>query len=190
VTMMFRRGAGRRMAAAVLAWALWPLAAVAVQGPQSLTPVIVVETSKGTFSFETYPNEAPKTVAHVVELVRRRFYDGQRFHRAVAGFVVQWGDPRSRDLAQEADWGLGAAASSGTPVGAAEITKRRTHTKGAVAMAHLGDPRLADSQMYVTLANRADLNGRYAVFGHLISGFDVPEKIQKGDVITRMYVRP
>lgn len=161
---------------------------VAAQG-SGVGPVIVVETSKGTFSFETYPEEAPKTVAHVVELVKRGFYDGQRFHRVAPGFVVQWGDPRSQDLTKEADWGRGAAASSGKPIGVAEITKKRTHTKGAVAMAHAGYPALADSQMYVTLANRSDLNGKYTVFGHIISGDDVPEKIQKGDVIVKMYVK-
>jgi cyclophilin family peptidyl-prolyl cis-trans isomerase len=56
-------------------------------------------------------------------------------------------------------------------------------------MAHAGDPRLADSQVYVTLANRPDLNGKYAVFGHVISGADIPETIQKGDVINKMYVK-
>jgi len=152
-------------------------------------PVIVVETSRGTFSFETYPDDAPKTVAHVVALVRRGFYDGQRVHRAVPGFVIQWGDPQSQDVSKEADWGRGVAAASGQPIGVAEITSKRTHTRGAVAMAHAGDPRLADSQVYVTLANRPDLNGRYAVFGHVISGADVPETIQKGDVINKMYVK-
>ena len=153
------------------------------------SPVIVVETSRGTFSIETYPGEAPKTVAHVVELVTRGFYDGQRFHRTVPGFVVQWGDPQSRDVTKEALWGRGAAASSGRPIGVVEITKKRMHTEGAVAMSHAGNPALADSQMYITLANRPDLNGKYTVFGHVVSGGDVPEKIQKGDVIRRMYVR-
>lgn len=151
--------------------------------------VIVVETTKGAFAFETYPNEAPKTIAHVVQLVRQGFYDGQRFHRALAGFVVQWGDPRSRDLSQEADWGRGDAASSGTPIGVPEMSKKRTHTKGAVAMAHPGDPSKADSQIYVTLADRPDLDGRYTVFGHVIAGAEVPSRLQRGDLITRMYVR-
>src|SRR5438034_441524 len=146
------------------------------------------ETSKGTFSFETYPNEAPKTVAHMVELVKRGFYDGQRFHRVAPGFVIQWGDPQSQHTTKEADWGRGAAASSGQPIGVAEISRRWTHTRGAVALAHAGDPRFADSQMYVTLATRPDLNGKYAVFGHVISGADIPEKLQKGDVINKMYV--
>jgi cyclophilin family peptidyl-prolyl cis-trans isomerase len=152
-------------------------------------PVIVVETTKGAFAFETYPNEAPKTIAHVVQLIRQGFYDGQRFHRALPGFVVQWGDPRSRDMSTEGDWGRGDAASSGTPVGVPEISKKRTHIKGAVAMAHPGDPSKADSQIYVTLTDRHDLDGRYTVFGHVIAGADVPARLQRGDLITRMYVR-
>ncbi len=85
-------------------------------------PVLVVETTKGAFAFETYPNEAPKTVAHIVQLVRDGFYDGQRFHRALPGFVIQWGDPRSIDPATESEWGRGDAASSGMPVGVPEIS--------------------------------------------------------------------
>ena len=152
-------------------------------------PVIVVETSKGTFEFETYPGEAPKTVAHVVALVKRGFYDGQRFHRAVPGFLAQWGDPQSKDASLEADWGFGPAASSGQPIGVSETSKKRLHTLGAVAMAHPGNPAEADSQMYVTLAPRPDLNGYYTVFGHVTTGADVPETLQRGDVIIRMYVR-
>ena len=84
---------------------------------------------------------------------------------------MQWGDPQSRDLAQEADWGRGAAASSGKPIGVAEITKKRTaHAAAPSAMAHPGNPAQADSQIYVTLANRPDLDGSYAVFGHVIAG--------------------
>ncbi len=148
---------------------------------QQLGPVIVVETSKGTFEFETYPTEAPRTVAHVVDLVKRRFYDGQRLHRALPGFLVQWGDPRSREAAREADWGRGAEASSGQPIGVSEMTKKRANARGAVAMAHQGNPALADSQIYVTLADRPDLNGKYTVFGHVIAGDDVLPRLERGD---------
>jgi cyclophilin family peptidyl-prolyl cis-trans isomerase len=161
----------------------------AIVGSQPLGPVIVVETVKGSFEFETYPNDAPKTVAHIVDLVRRGFYDGQRVHRAVPGFVVQWGDPRSRDPGREADWGLGTEASSGKPLGAAEMPKKRLHTRGAVALAHPGVPAKADSQIYVTLADRPELNGRYTVFGRVIAGDDVPARLERGDLIRRMYVR-
>ena len=129
-------------------------------------------------------------MAHVVALVRRGFYDGQRVHRAVPGFLVQWGDPRSRDPDKEADWGRGAEASSGKPIGAAEISKKRLHVAGAVAMAHPGRPAEADSQMYVTLARRDPIwtGITPSSAGHRRRR-TYPRRMQRGDVITRMYVR-
>ena len=152
-------------------------------------PVVVVETSKGSFEIELFPEDAPKSVAHVLDLVKRGFYDGQRIHRALPGFLVQWGDPRSRDLAQESEWGRGAAASSGTPLGAAELSKKRRHTKGAVGLAHPGNPAQADSQIYVTLADRPELNGRYTIIGAVSAGDEVPARLERGDLILRMSVR-
>jgi cyclophilin family peptidyl-prolyl cis-trans isomerase len=156
---------------------------------QSTAPVIVVETSKGTFEFETYPADAPKTVAHVVALVKRGFYDGQRVHRALPGFLVQWGDPRSRDPARADDWGRGQDASSGTAIGVPEISRKHLHARGAVAMANTGIPAEADSQIYVTLADRPDLNGKYTVFGQVIAGDEVPARLEHGDVIRKMSVK-
>ena len=152
-------------------------------------PVIVVETVKGTFELETYPADAPRTVAHIVDLVKRGFYDGQRIHRALPGFLVQWGDPRSRDLSREADWGRGPDASSGHPVGVSELHRKHLHTRGAVAMAHQGNPALADSQIYVALEARPDLDNRYTVFGHVTAGDDVPARLERGDLIRRMYLK-
>jgi cyclophilin family peptidyl-prolyl cis-trans isomerase len=156
---------------------------------QAVGPVIVVETAKGTFEIETYPNEAPKTVAHIVALVKSGFYDGQRVHRALPGFLVQWGDPRSTDVAKEADWGRGIEAGSGKPIGAAEMARKRQNARGAVGVAHMGNPAQADSQIYVTLADRPDLNGRYAVFGRVVAGGDAPARLDRGDIIKRMYVK-
>src|SRR5262249_54214529 len=135
------------------------------------------------------PADARLTVGHVVALVRAGFYDGQRVHRAIPGFVVQFGDPQSRELSRRDAWGHGPAASSGRPIGAAEVSEARVHRKGAVGMAQLGDPRKADSKNYVTLANRPDLDGRYAVFGQVTAGDDVPSKLEVGDMITRVYVK-
>lgn len=157
--------------------------------PPKPIPVVVVETAKGTFAFETFPNEAPKTVAHIVALAGKGFYDGQRVHRAVAGFVVQFGDPQSRDLSLRDRWGRGSAASSGTPIGVAEITRKRLNVAGAVGIAHMGNPAKGDSQIYITLAPRPDLDGQYAVFGRVIEGEDVPARLQVGDEIRRVYVR-
>jgi cyclophilin family peptidyl-prolyl cis-trans isomerase len=149
-------------------------------------PVVVVETEKGTFEFETYPNEAPKTVAHILGLINKRYYNGQRVHRVVPGFVIQMGDPATRDMTKQEMWGRGG---SGTPVGAAEMSKTRTHVRGAVAMAHSGDAAKADGQFYVTLADVHRLDADYAVFGKVISGMDVVMKIVQTDRIVRVTVR-
>jgi cyclophilin family peptidyl-prolyl cis-trans isomerase len=160
------------------------------QGGQAATPpagpVLVFETEKGTFEIETYPSQAPKTVEHIVGLVRKRLYNGQRVHRVVPGFVIQMGDPASRDMTKKAQWGTGG---SGTPIGAPEFSKTRTHVLGAVAMAHAGDASQADSQFYVTLAAQPPLDGKYTVFGKIISGMDVVQKIAAGDRIIRATVR-
>lgn len=148
--------------------------------------IVVVETSKGTFEFETYSSEAPKTVEHIFRLVTRGFYDGQRFHRVVPKFVVQWGDPQSRDMTKKARWGSGG---SGKSIGVAEISEKRTHKLHAVAMAHAGDPARADSQMYITLAPQPNLDGQYTVFGQVISGADVPGKLEAGDMIKKMSIK-
>src|SRR5918993_3896334 len=166
-----------------------PPAAAATPPTPGAGLVIVVETSKGSFEFETYPDDAPKTVANILALTKKGFYNGQRFHRVVPGFVIQAGDPQTRDMSKRDQWGRGAAAGSGKPVGVAEFSKKHLHTTGAVAMAHAGDAAQADSQFYVTLGPKPALNGKYAVFGHVISGADVPSKIEVGDVIKRMYVK-
>jgi peptidyl-prolyl cis-trans isomerase B (cyclophilin B) len=150
-------------------------------------PIVVVETSKGTFEFETYPNEAPRTVEHVLNLVQKGFYNGLRFHRVEPGFVIQVGDPNTRDYTKRDLWGTGG---SGTPVGVSELSRKHRHVTGAVAMAHPGNPARADAQFYVMLDTVPRLDGKYVVFGQLVSGFDVPSHIKVGDVVKKMYVKP
>ena len=154
-----------------------------------VAPLVVIETTQGSITFVTFPEEAPATVAHVTALVKRGFYDGQRFHRALPGFVVQFGDPQTRDESLRNVWGLGAAASSGTPVGVVEIAKRRPHLQGAVGLAHMGEPAKADSQIYITLERRPDLDGKYAVFGQVVEGADVPATLEVGDEVRQLSVR-
>ena len=151
--------------------------------------VIVFETVKGTFEIETYPKEAPQTVEHVLRLVRRNFYNGHRVHRVVPGFVVQYGDPQTRDMTKRDWWGRGLDSGSGRPVGVLEASPRRTHVVGAVALAHPGDAKQGDSQMYITLAAAPRLNGNFTVFGKVISGMDVVRRLEVTDVIRRARVR-
>jgi peptidyl-prolyl cis-trans isomerase B (cyclophilin B) len=150
-------------------------------------PVVVLETSKGVIEFETYPEEAPKTVARIVELVKKGFYNGLRFHRAEPNFLIQVGDPASRNVAMQEWWGRGG---SGKPIGVAEITKKRRHIRGAVAMAYPGsDPRNADCQFYIVLKARPELDAKYTVFGKVITGLDVIDQIRRSDVLKKATIR-
>jgi len=160
-------------------------AAPAATKPAAAGPILVVETVKGTIEIETYPNEAPKTVEHFVALVKRNFYNGQRVHRVVPGFVVQFGDPQTRDMTKRDRWG---SLGSGRTIGVAEV--KRTHRVGAVAAAHPGDPRQADSQMYIAFAPQPQLDRNFTVFGQVISGMDVAQKLAINDVIRRITVKP
>lgn len=157
-----------------------------VQKSPGAGPIVVLDTTKGIIQFETYPKEAPKTVEHILGLIKRNFYNGQRVHRVVKGFVVQFGDPQSRDVTKRDVWGTGG---SGRAIGVAEISKLHTHKLGAVAMAHAGNAAQADSQMYITLAAVPRLDSDYAVFGQVLSGMDVVQNLEVGDVIRRATVK-
>jgi len=158
-------------------------AAEAPTGP----PVLVVETVKGTIEIETFPDEAPRTVEHIVELVNRRFYNGLRVHRVEPGFVAQFGDPQTRDMTRRATWGSGG---SGNPIGVSEVSPTRRHRAGSVALAHPGDPTRGDSQMYISFGPQPALDADFTVFGQVISGMDVARELAVNDVIRRVTVRP
>lgn len=160
-------------------------------GASSALPVVVFDTSKGSFEVELYPNEAPKSVEHILTLVRRNFYNGIRVHRFAPNFVVQFGDPQTRDMTKKARWGSGG---SDRPIGVAEISPKRTHKLGSVALAHAGDPATtADSQIYVCVnpdpGRYSYMNGQYAVIGQVISGMPVVQQLRELDVIKRVSVK-
>jgi cyclophilin family peptidyl-prolyl cis-trans isomerase len=179
----------KRLATVVFAATVVALTTVAgaQQKSPGAGPIVVLETVKGTIEFETYPEEAPKTVARVVELVKKNFYNGQRFHRAEPNFLIQIGDPVSRDFSRQSWWGR---QSSGKPIGVAEITKKRRHGVGAVSMAYPGTDRTgADSQFFITRRAAPELDGKYTVFGKVLKGMDVVGKIQRGDAVKRAYLK-
>ncbi len=150
-------------------------------------PILIVETAKGTIEIETYPDEAPKSVEHIVALVNRRFYNGLRIQRVEPGFVVQFGDPQTRDMTRRATWGSGG---SGNPIGVSEVSPTHTHRLGSVALAHPGDPTRADSQMYISFGPQPALDADFTVFGQVISGIDVARTLEVNDVIRRVTVQP
>jgi peptidyl-prolyl cis-trans isomerase B (cyclophilin B) len=177
----------KRLAAVLLALVTFSVYAAAQTKSPGAGPVMVLETVKGNIEIETYPEEAPKTVARIVELVNKNFYNGLRFHRADPNFVIQIGDPVSRDMSRIDWWGR---QGSGKPIGVAEITKKRKNGIGAVGMGHTGSAKDADSQFYITRRAAPELDGKYTVFGKVLTGMDVVNKIQKGDILKRAYVKP
>lgn len=148
-------------------------------------PVVVMQTERGTIEFELFADGAPQSVAQIVTLIGRNFYNGQRVHRVDDGSLIQFGDPQSRDMRRSALWGT---QSSGRTIGVAEIIPGRSHVVGAVALAHPGDPRQADSQLYITMVPRPELDGDYAVIGQVTSGMDVVAQIEVGDRIESLTV--
>lgn len=167
----------------VLCW----LAAPSMRAYQpSGGPIVVLETARGIIEFETYPQEAPKTVAAILTLIKKGFYNGQRFHRAEPNFMVQVGDPKSRDMSMREWWGR---SGSGQQIGVSEITRKRRHVKGAVAMANSGSPTDAESQFYITLRATPELDSKHTVFGRVITGLEVAAKLQKADVLKKASVR-
>jgi peptidyl-prolyl cis-trans isomerase B (cyclophilin B) len=149
-------------------------------------PVLVFETEKGTFEIETFPQHAPKTVAHIVGLVQKKFYTGLRVHRVVPNFVVQLGDPLTRDFAKKDMWGTGG---SGKSIGVAEFGKGLKHAVGLVSMAHKGKPAEADSQFFIVIGPASHLDGLHQIWGRVSSGMDVVRKLAVPDRIIRASVK-
>ena len=164
----------RRRPAALALLALLPLL-LAAAPTKTAHPRVVLETVCGDIVLELHPEDAPRTVANFTQLVKQGFYDSLTFHRVVPGFVIQGGDPNSRDdnPFNDGDGGPGYTIP-------AEIKAK--HVKGAVAMARLGDaanPERASngSQFYIALRDLAQLDGAYTVFGRVVSGWAAVDSI-------------
>jgi len=134
--------------------------------------VAVVKTSEGTMVLEFWPDVAPKTVENFKTLAKKGFYDGTCFHRVIKGFMIQGGDPLTKDDAQQARWGTG---DPGYKI-KAEFNDKK-HTRGVLSMARSQDPDSAGSQFFICHGDPTFLDHNYTAFGKLIKGDDVLEKI-------------
>jgi peptidyl-prolyl cis-trans isomerase B (cyclophilin B) len=139
--------------------------------------VAVIKTSQGELTVAFWPEVAPKTVENFKALARKGFYDGTSFHRIVKGFMVQGGDPLTKDPRQESRWGTG---DPGYKI-KAEFSNK-PHVRGVISMARSSDPDSAGSQFFICLADARFLDGQYTAFGQLIKGDDVLGKL--GDTPT------
>jgi peptidyl-prolyl cis-trans isomerase B (cyclophilin B) len=165
--------------------ALAPRAAASQKPAAASGPVLLMDTAKGAIQIQLFTADAPKSIDHVLGLVKTNFYRGLRIHRVTAS-IVQWGDPMSRDMSRKDYWGSGG---SGKPVGVAEFSKRRTHQRGTVALAHAGRAEIADSQLYILKAAQPGLDGKHVIIGQVTSGMDVVDKLAVADVVKNITVR-
>ncbi|HEX2223232.1 MAG TPA: peptidylprolyl isomerase [Thermoanaerobaculia bacterium] len=135
--------------------------------PLAAQEVGVLKTSLGTMAFRFYEDDAPATVRRIKDLIRQGFYDGKSFYRVVKGHVIQTGNVD----------GVGPNVK-----GEFASSTRHPHVAGVLGLARDADPDSGNSEIYICLAPRPHLDGKYAVFGELIEGMDVLEKIGNVEV--------
>jgi peptidyl-prolyl cis-trans isomerase B (cyclophilin B) len=145
----------------------------------SANEVAVIKSSEGEMIAEFWPEVAPNTVENFKKLARSGFYDGTAFHRIVKGFMIQGGDPLTKDPAKESRYGTG---DPGYKI-KAEFNDR-SHERGVLSMARSSDPDSAGSQFFICLANVSRLDHQYTTFGKIIKGDDVLGKIGDTEVTT------
>jgi peptidyl-prolyl cis-trans isomerase B (cyclophilin B) len=152
-----------------------------------MTKHATIETNRGTIVAELYDADAPGTVANFEKLANQGFYDGVKFHRVVPNFVVQGGDPQSRDL-PVGDPRIGSGGP-GYTIKCETKDNPRTHEVGALSMAHAGKDT-GGSQFFLVLDDNSTrhLNGKHTVFGKITQGLDVMREIKQNDHMTKVRV--
>jgi peptidyl-prolyl cis-trans isomerase B (cyclophilin B) len=142
--------------------------------------VAVIKTSEGELVIAFWSDVAPKTVENFKTLAKKGFYDGTAFHRIIDGFMIQGGDPKTKDASLESQWGMG---DPGYKI-KGETNRRddRKHIRGVISMANSGHPDTAGCQFFICLKPTPQLDGGYTTFGIVIKGDDVLTKLGKSPV--------
>ncbi|MGH7164669.1 MAG: peptidylprolyl isomerase [Nitrospiraceae bacterium] len=135
-------------------------------------PIAVIKTKFGEMEIKFFPDLAPKHVENFIKLAKDGVYNGTIFHRVIPGFMIQGGDPNTKDPAKKETYGQGGpgynikAEFNDTP-----------HKRGIVSMARAADPDSAGSQFFIVVEDSPFLNGKYTVFGEVVKGIGVADKI-------------
>jgi peptidyl-prolyl cis-trans isomerase B (cyclophilin B) len=137
-----------------------------------MSEVAVITTTEGTMVLEFWPDVAPGHVKNFKDLANKGFYDGTCFHRVIRDFMIQGGDPNTKDEARKSAWGTGGPGYQIK----AEFNDK-AHTRGVLSMARSNDPNSAGSQFFICHGDPRFLDRQYTAFGQLIKGDDVLEKI-------------
>jgi cyclophilin family peptidyl-prolyl cis-trans isomerase len=175
-----------KRAVALLVAAMFSAMSGAAQGPG--VPGVShasIETSMGTFEVELYANDAPKTVENFIGLAQQKYFDGQRFHRVSKNFVIQAGDDKSKDPKKKAEWGTGGKSILGKEfadeLNPSAPSYKAGYLKGVLAMANRG-PNTNTSQFFVMLRDNLNLPKNYTIFGKVVKGIEVVEKIGQVEI--------
>jgi len=156
-----------------LMFILWLV--VVLLGPGQETRSGILETEQGTIIITLFPGVAPRTAARIAQLANQGFYDGIVFHRVVAGFVAQAGDPT-------------ATGEGGSGITIPAEFSNLHYIRGSIGMARDDDVNSNDSQFFICFSEQPHLDGRYTLFGQVVKGFDALDRIQQGNRIVRFRV--
>ena len=132
----------------------------------------MIETNFGNIQISFLPDLAPEHVRNFTKLANDKFYDGTLFHRVIPGFMIQGGDPNTKDPNMKGQWGMGGPGYSIK----AEFSSR-SHHRGIVSMARSQDPDSGGSQFFIVTSDSTFLDKQYTVFGEVTEGMDVADKI-------------
>jgi peptidyl-prolyl cis-trans isomerase B (cyclophilin B) len=146
--------------------------------PSLQNPGATLETSQGVVIIRLFPEKAPLHVRNFIHLAEAGFYDGTLFHRVIPGFMVQGGDPLTRDHANSEPYGTGGNTDrAGMPLFIEAEFNDVSHSRGVLSMARASDPDSASSQFFIVVNDAPFLDGQYTAFGEVISGMDVVDRI-------------
>jgi peptidyl-prolyl cis-trans isomerase B (cyclophilin B) len=135
-------------------------------------PQVVIDTKFGSMEIRFFPDQAPKHVENFIKLAKSGFYNGTIFHRVIPGFMIQGGDPNTKDKTKTAMYGMGGPGYAVK----AEFNER-PHKRGVLSMARSQDPDSAGSQFFIVVQDSTFLDRKYTVFGEVVNGISVADKI-------------
>ncbi len=134
--------------------------------------VAIIETNQGTIKIELFRDTMPLTTQNFIDLSSKKFYDGTRVHRVIPQFMIQGGDPLTKDINQKKMWGTGGPGYEIKD----EFVKGLSNVRGTIAMANHG-PNTGGSQFFINVVDNTFLDGKHPVFGKVVEGMDIADKI-------------
>ena len=173
--MMQRRMVAMAVAACMVlsgAWVFGAAALFAADKASGKAPKAVIKTKLGEMEVAFFPDKAPNHVQNFIKLAKSGYYNGTIFHRVIPGFMIQGGDPNTKDPNKPETYGMGGpseklkAEFNDTP-----------HRRGVLSMARTNDPNSAGSQFFIVVKDSNFLDGQYTVFGEVVKGMEVADKI-------------